>query len=139
MEIQFWINAWNCGGAKPRVHGCAMQRNLRKQVPPCWLFYRFRGLVSGLILVVLLLFTLFEFGTALAAPTCTTSGRQVTCTFNFTGAAETWTVPTGVEEATFELYGAQGGHILFRGFVLGAGGAGGKTTATLTVQPGASY
>ena len=41
---------------------------------------------------------------AFAAPASAT-----TETFNFTGAAQTWTVPAGVTEATFDLYGAQGG------------------------------
>lgn len=101
---------------------------------------RLWGLISGLPLALAALFILAGFETAHAAPTCTTSGQQVTCTFNFTGAAETWTVPDGVTQATFELYGAQGGNILtFSGFLVDGGGRGGKTTATLTVQPGATY
>ncbi len=35
-------------------------------------------------------------------------------TFAYTGAAQTWTVPAGVTEATFEVYGAQGGVVTAR-------------------------
>jgi hypothetical protein len=41
---------------------------------------------------------------ALAAP-----ASAATETFNYTGAAQTWTVPAGVTEANFDLYGASGG------------------------------
>src|SRR5438477_9636018 len=64
---------------------------------------------------------------ALAAPSCATSGTTVTCTFSYTGAAKTWTAPAGVTQATFDLYGAQGGG----GF--NNGGLGGRVTATLAV------
>ena len=37
------------------------------------------------------------------------SAAATTATFNYTGAAQTWTVPAGVTSATFDLYGAQGG------------------------------
>jgi hypothetical protein len=66
-------------------------------------------LVNGLALLVALLFTLVPAETAQAAPRCTTTGTQVTCTFTYTGASEPWTVPAGVTEVTFEVYGAQGG------------------------------
>jgi hypothetical protein len=68
----------------------------------------------------------------LAAPAAAT-----TETFNFTGAAQTWTVPAGVIEATFDLHGASGG-----GFAPGAtrflAGLGGRATATIPVAPGDS-
>jgi len=65
----------------------------------------------------------------LAAP-----AAAFTETFNFTGAAQTWTVPRGISEATFDLYGAPGG---------GGGGRftpglGGRATATIPVITGAS-
>ena len=41
---------------------------------------------------------------AFAAP-----AAAATETFDFTGAAQTWTVPAGVTSATFDLYGAEGG------------------------------
>jgi Glycine rich protein/RTX calcium-binding nonapeptide repeat (4 copies) len=62
---------------------------------------------------------------ALGAP-----ASAATETFNFTGAAQTWTVPAGVTEATFDLYGAQGSGL--------AAGLGGRATATISVTPGAS-
>jgi hypothetical protein len=52
-------------------------------------------------------------------------------TFVYTGAAQTWTVPAGVSEATFDLYGAGGG-------LIGAGGLGGRAMATIPVTPGDS-
>ena len=68
---------------------------------------------------------------ALAAP-----AAADTETFNFTGAAQTWTVPAGVTEATFDLFGAQGGGII--GDATRAPGLGGRATATIPVAPGAS-
>jgi Glycine rich protein/RTX calcium-binding nonapeptide repeat (4 copies) len=69
---------------------------------------------------------------ALAGPA---SAATTTVTFNYTGAAQTWTVPAGVTEATFDLYGAQGGGSSQPAF---APGLGGRATATITVTPGAS-
>jgi hypothetical protein len=63
----------------------------------------------------------------LAAPALGT-----TETFNYTGAAQTWTVPAGVTSASFDLFGAQGG---------GGGGPpglGGHATATIPVSAGDS-
>lgn len=45
-----------------------------------------------------------------------------------------WTVPAGVTQATFDLYGAQGG-----GPDTAPGGKGAHTTTTLTVAPGQVY
>jgi hypothetical protein len=53
-------------------------------------------------------------------------------TFNYTGAAQTWTVPAGVTTATFDLYGAQGGLVFG---VRGSPGLGGRATATVAVTP----
>ena len=66
---------------------------------------------------------------AFAAPASAT-----TETFNYTGAAQTWTVPAGVTEATFDLYGAQGhgGCCPFSAF---PGGLGGRATATIPSPP----
>ena len=54
--------------------------------------------------IVLAVSTLVLGMLALAAP-----ASAATVTFNYTGAAQTWTVPAGVRQATFDLYGAQGG------------------------------
>ena len=55
-------------------------------------------------------------------------------TFEFTGTAQTWTVPAGVTSATFDLYGAQGENFAESGIP----GLGGRATATIAVTPGAS-
>jgi hypothetical protein len=68
---------------------------------------------------------------ALAAPASAT-----TRTFSFTGAAQTWTVPAGVTQAKFNLYGAQGAGIV--GDPLFAAGLGGRARATIAVIPGTS-
>jgi hypothetical protein len=67
---------------------------------------------------------------ALAAPSCATNGATITCTYSYTGAAETWTVPAGVTEATFDIYGAQGGS------GSAAGGKGAHVHAVLAMTPG---
>jgi hypothetical protein len=57
-------------------------------------------------------------------------------TFDYTGDVQTWVVPQGVTSATFDLFGAEGGTAFDPAF--GAGGLGGRTTATVPVTPGAS-
>jgi Ca2+-binding RTX toxin-like protein len=68
---------------------------------------------------------------ALAAP-----ASAFTETFNFTGAAQTWTVPRAITDATFDLYGAAGGG--FPGGTFTGPSLGGQATATIAVTPGAS-
>jgi Glycine rich protein len=63
-----------------------------------------------------------------AAPDCQTSGAETVCTFEYTGATEAWTVPYGVSQARFDVYGAQGGTS-----PSAAGGRGGRATATIAV------
>src|SRR5918994_2728101 len=55
---------------------------------------------------------------------CQPSGSQVGCTFSYTGAAQSWTVPEGVTQATFDVYGAGGGGASTRSF--GGRGGGGE-------------
>jgi glycine rich protein/hemolysin type calcium-binding protein len=57
-------------------------------------------------------------------------------TFNFTGAAQTWVVPAGVTQATFDLFGARGGGRIDDPTF--APGLGGRATATIAVTPGDS-
>jgi hypothetical protein len=66
-----------------------------------------------------------------AAPSCEPSGSDTVCTFSYTGGAQTWTVPAGVSEATFEVSGAAGGDTR----VGAPGGLGGRATATIAVTP----
>jgi hypothetical protein len=51
-------------------------------------------------------------------------------TFGYTGSEQTWTVPAGVTQATFAVWGAQGGKSGFNG------GLGGFALATLALTPG---
>ena len=82
-----------------------------------------------------LLAALCALAAVLAAPTVAsaqTSANSETETFNYTGSAQTWTVPYGVTSATFDIYGAQG-----RGFGgQFSGGNGGRALATIAVTPG---
>jgi hypothetical protein len=74
-------------------------------------------------------------------PSCSNGTCTVTFTYNgtdtvpYTGAAVTWTVPTGVTTATFTLDGAAGGSDLNDA----AGGAGAEVTATGNVTSGDEY
>lgn len=54
-----------------------------------------------------------------------------TVTFNYTGAAQTWTVPSGICTVNIEVWGAQGGDPN-----TGRAGLGGYATGELTVVPG---
>ena len=65
------------------------------------------------------------------------SAAPVPQTFNFTGSPQTFTVPAGVVSVTIVATGAQGG-LGFGAGARGAGGLGGRTTATVSVTPGAS-
>jgi hypothetical protein len=70
--------------------------------------------------------------TTAQAANCTTNAGTVSCTFDYTGAAETWTVPAGVTQVTFDLYGA--GPTAYPN-----SGKGGRVQAMLAVVPGDTY
>ena len=55
-----------------------------------------------------------------------------TITFDYTGAAQSWTVPADVHQATFDVFGAQGGN---QG-PLFDGAHGGRAIGTVAVTPG---
>ncbi|MBK9300735.1 MAG: T9SS type A sorting domain-containing protein [Bacteroidetes bacterium] len=59
-------------------------------------------------------------------------GGGAPITFNFTGAAQTYTVPAGVTSINIETWGAQGANAA----VGGTGGLGGYAAGTLAVVPG---
>jgi hypothetical protein len=63
---------------------------------------------------------------------CQPSGSEVVCTFTYTGAAQSWTVPEGVTQATFEVSGAHGGRDARHN---AQGGVGGMARATIDVTP----
>jgi hypothetical protein len=67
---------------------------------------------------------------------CTTSAGTVTCTFNYTGGAETWSVPAGVTSATFQLVGGPGGQSGGLSFPHLPGGMGARVTADMPLTPG---
>jgi hypothetical protein len=71
------------------------------------------------------------------APVISGTTATVTCSYNGTngtdGSAQSWTVPPGVTQATFDVYGAQGGG---NGGSLGQGG---RSTATFIVAPGTTF
>ena len=62
---------------------------------------------------------------------------EVTCTFGYTGGAQWWTPPAGLTQATFTLYGAQGGTAYGPGG--GAGGLGAKVVGTLNFRTPQTY
>jgi Glycine rich protein len=72
-------------------------------------------------------------GSALAAPSCAPSGADTVCTFSTPGA-DTFTVPGGVTEASFDVFGAQGGGLPGQS----VGGLGGRASAELALTPGAT-
>lgn len=68
-----------------------------------------------------------------ACPAPVITGTTATVTCSYTGAAQYWTVPVAVSQATFTLYGAEGGTSIYST----AGGLGAQATGTLPVTPGA--
>jgi hypothetical protein len=70
-----------------------------------------------------------------ASGDCTTSGATVTCTFTYTGAAQTWTVPDGVNSASLQLVGAPGGQSGGISFPHAPEGMGARVTADIPLTP----
>jgi len=70
---------------------------------------------------------------AAAAAAAPAGAAEVQIPFAYDGAAQSWTVPTGVTEATFTLIGGAGGDAGVLGPV---GGFGAQVRATLPVTPG---
>ncbi|MEU6972418.1 glycine-rich protein [Kitasatospora aureofaciens] len=66
---------------------------------------------------------------ARAQGTCTVSGPTTTCTFAFTGAEQTFTVPSGVTQVDVTAIGAAGG---LSGVNTTPGGRGAQVSGTLT-------
>jgi hypothetical protein len=95
-------------------------------------------LLSTMVLAILLAGGLALVAVSPAARAdvdCQPSGSEVVCTFTYTGTAQSWTVPEGVTQATFDVFGAQGGNEA-EGRAGGLGGLGGKASATIAVTPG---
>ncbi|HEU4719079.1 MAG TPA: glycine-rich protein, partial [Bacteroidia bacterium] len=70
--------------------------------------------------------------TAMAVGLSVYSLAQTTTTFNYTGAVQTFTVPSCVTSITIEAYGAQGSNATTGG----TGGLGGYAVGTMNVLPG---
>jgi trimeric autotransporter adhesin len=87
-------------------------------------------------------------GAASAAimPGAVAAADTTTVMFQYTGNAATWTVPAGITQATFTLYGAEGGTSVAPGAGPGGsasgsaepGGLGAEVTATIPVTAGAA-
>jgi hypothetical protein len=88
-----------------------------------------RTLLLGPVLVGVLVL-------AACAPAKKAAPQVHTATFGCNGTTESWTVPAGVHQAAFDLYGAAGGARPDSGSGEAQGGKGGRTTATLAVTPG---
>jgi len=85
-------------------------------------------------IIIVLLFICWELNAQMAVPTFqafsyvgTESGSQ---TFSYTGAEQTFTVPSGVNSITVDIKGAGGG------YVSSSGSKGGRVQATLPVTAG---
>jgi hypothetical protein len=76
-------------------------------------------------------------GSAAGAPSCVATAQATVCTFGYTGAAESWSVPGAATHVLFTAAGAQGGANSPR--ALGTGAAGGSTTAAFAVSPGQTF
>jgi hypothetical protein len=101
---------------------------------------------SSALLVATLTLAMFSFGSVApsnqaeaAAAECPTdtayiiytySSPNCTATFNYSGAAQSWTVPLGITSVSVTVYGAQGSN----GNQLG--GAGGTSTGTMSTTGG---
>jgi hypothetical protein len=65
------------------------------------------------------------------------SGPTATVTCGYTGASQYWTVPAGVTQATFTVYGAEGAGYSGTPGSPGSGGLGAEVTGALPVTSGA--
>ncbi len=96
-----------------------------------------RGRLSATVLVTALATALLGFPSAVAASApsggCATASGITTCTFDYTGAVESWTVPAGVTEVTIDAYGAAGGTAAGGSIT---GGKGAHVHATVPVTGG---
>jgi Glycine rich protein len=71
-----------------------------------------------------------------ASGDCTTSGSQVSCTFSYTGAEQSWQVPAGVSSVQVTAVGGSGSSNVAADGTTVAGGKGAKVTATVPVPAG---
>jgi hypothetical protein len=109
------------GGARSVRYGGARASSRRQ-----------RGVKLGLVGLTAATAVVFG-GMAQASPACPSSAGITTCTFVYTGAEQTWTVPASVTSVTVTAAGAAGGN----GFSSSAvGGTADTVSGTLSVTPG---
>jgi hypothetical protein len=108
-----------------RVRGCRRDGSARR----CITVARRWAIPSALVVALLM-----PVVTTQPAP-AQQATPPTTLTFNYTGNAQSWTVPADVHQATFDVFGAHGGNRppLF------TGGSGGRATATIAVTPGETF
>ena len=95
---------------------------------------------------ILLLFFISFINAQIALPTFqavhkshTTLSESGSQTFSYTGAQQTFTVPSGVETITIKVWGAQGGSGGYRSSsYCSTGGKGGYSTGSLSVTAGST-
>ena len=98
---------------------------------------RLRALALALALALLPLLGLAPAAVVQAASgDCTTSGDQVTCTFSYTGAEQTWQVPPGVSSVQVTAVGGPGSSNVAADGTTVAGGKGANVTATVPLPAG---
>ncbi len=92
--------------------------------------------VSAVVSLVALMLAALSLPTATLAADpsggCVTAASVTTCTFDYTGAIEHWTVPAGVTEVTVDAYGAAGG----TGLADNPGGQGAQVHVVVPVAGG---
>lgn len=86
------------------------------------------GLLVGGVMLILFVGS----SAAVTPPSCVTASGTTTCTYSYTGAKQSFTVPAGVTSATLSAYGAKGG----TDGDFHPGGLGARATATIAVSPG---
>ncbi len=97
-----------------------------------------RAVMAGLSAAALLPVVAATPAMAALPPGCSLAANTVTCTFNFTGDEQIFTVPAGVTSISIEATGGKGGTNSEPNFagVPGAGGYGAVVSATLAVSSG---
>jgi hypothetical protein len=91
------------------------------------------GLIGGLCAGVV--FTLVGSAAAIPSGGCSTAVGVTTCTFDYTGAQESWVAPSYVTSVTVNAYGASGQQLTGTQTT----GLGAHVRATLSVTPGSTY
>ncbi|MFJ8162348.1 Ig-like domain-containing protein [Streptomyces sp. NPDC096136] len=94
-------------------------------------------MLAATVLTTGMSFALVPLGAgSAAAQGCVQTGNQVVCTYDYTGAAQTFTVPSGVTQVSVDARGASGGAAAGDPNPGGGGGAGAEVVGTLIVTPG---